>query len=193
MLLAVKIFCRRLIVFAYFHFCVCLTERLKNRKYSLLISWFQNKPFTGFWKLGARYSQLSLNGYLCKTDKFCRSGFTVLKVFIKRTDSYAKRVIPSSKGRTRKWYTVRRHIWDKEVPPPPPRPKLVQLRLTLFSMGGIMAPLKFFLNISGTTWAKTIKLSDFKFLPLGCQKSINMLFLDFTCYHGYHFVVSTFD
>ena len=27
--------------------------------------------------------------------------------------------------------------------------------------GGIMAPLKFFLNISGTTSAKTIKLSDF--------------------------------
>ena len=35
--------------------------------------------------------------------------------------------------------------------------------LTLFSMGGwgIMAPVQFFFNISRTTWAKTIKLSDF--------------------------------
>ena len=26
----------------------------------------------------------------------------------------------------------------------------------------------------------------------GCQKNINMLFLDFTCYHGNYFVESTF-
>ena len=41
------------------------------------------------------------------------------------------------------------------------------------------------------TWGKTIELSEFTFLPHGCQKNINMLFLDFTCYHGNHFVEST--
>ena len=39
--------------------------------------------------------------------------------------------------------------------------KLWQTQLTLFSMGAIMAPLRFFLNISRTTGAKTIKFSDF--------------------------------
>ena len=54
-----------------------------------------------------------------------------------------------------------------------------------------MAPIQFLLNISRTTSAKTIKLSDFYFLPIGYQKNINMLFLDFIRYHGNHFVEST--